>query len=111
MSGWGPWSVLWVDFSPQVGREQAGRRPAIVVGSPLAVQIGARSGLVLVVPCTSTDRGHAWQPKIALGGKHGVAMCEQIRSISRRRVVGLHPEALSEQEIDEIRTVLHRLIA
>lgn len=29
-----PWQVWWVDFDPQLGREQAGLRPAIVVSTP-----------------------------------------------------------------------------
>lgn len=105
-----PWAVLWVDFDPQVGREQAGRRPAIVVGSPQALQIGIRSQLVLVVPCTSTDRGYAWQPKINLDGKPGVAMCDQLKSVSGLRVVGAHKGVLSEIEIGAIRVVLRRML-
>src|SRR5690606_8766262 len=41
-----PWQVWWVDFDPQVGREQAGRRPAIVVGSTLACSLPNRLAIV-----------------------------------------------------------------
>jgi mRNA interferase MazF len=111
MSQHAAWSVLWVDFDPQVGREQAGRRPAIVVASPLAARIGERSGLTTVVPCTSTDRNLPWQPRIELGGRPGVAMCDQIKTIRTRRVAGLHPGTLTADEIDRIKQVLHSLLA
>ncbi|MGH7911626.1 MAG: type II toxin-antitoxin system PemK/MazF family toxin [Candidatus Dormibacteraceae bacterium] len=83
-----PWQVWWVQLNPQVGHEQAGRRPAIVVGTELACQIPNR--LALVVPCTHTDRGLPWQPAIALGDRPGFAMCDQLKAVDRRRLQRLH---------------------
>ena len=42
--------IVWVDFDPQAGHEQAGRRPALVV-SPRAYN--QKVGLVLLCPITS----------------------------------------------------------
>jgi mRNA interferase MazF len=105
-----PWSVLWVDLDPRVGREQAGRRPAIVVGSPLAAQIGQRNDLIIVVPCTTTDRGLPWHPPVTLGDRRGVAMCEQIKAISLQRVRGAHRAVLSPEEIAAVKQALRRLL-
>jgi mRNA interferase MazF len=85
-----PWTVLKVNLSPHVGHEQAGYRPAIVIGSRLGTQIGQRMGLVTVVPCSRTDRGFPWHPQITLDGDPGVAMCDQLKSVSVQRVAGLH---------------------
>ncbi|MHB1527725.1 MAG: type II toxin-antitoxin system PemK/MazF family toxin, partial [Candidatus Dormibacteria bacterium] len=46
--------MWWTNFDPQVGREQAGLRPAIVVGTAFACQVPNQ--LAFVVPCTTTDR-------------------------------------------------------
>lgn len=79
-----PWQVWAVRFDPQVGSEQAGTRPAVVIGSPLMCDLMRR--LVLVVPCTTRDRGLAWQPALTLAESSWV-MCEHVKSISRERLV------------------------
>ncbi len=83
-----PWQVWWVDFDPQVGREQALVRPAIVVGTRLACAIP--NNLAIVIPCTSTNRKLPWQPEIELGGRAGYAMCDQIKVIDRSRIKRPH---------------------
>lgn len=45
--------LIWTDFDPRVGREQSGRRPALVV-SPSA--FWQASGFAIVCPITSTVR-------------------------------------------------------
>jgi mRNA interferase MazF len=45
--------LIWVDFDPRVGREQCGRRPALVV-SPAALWLTSR--FVIVCPVTSRVR-------------------------------------------------------
>ena len=106
-----PFTAWWVDFDPQIGSEQAGRRPAIVVGTQLAAQVAARNNLVIVVPCSSTDRSLPWQPKLNLGGHPGVAMCDQIKSISVRRISKPYPGTLSASEVAQIKHALGALIA
>ena len=47
--------AIWLDFDPQAGREQAGRRPAIVL-SPGAYNV--KSGLAIICPITSRLKGY-----------------------------------------------------
>lgn len=42
--------LVWTDFNPQAGREQSGRRPALVL--PPRVY-NEKTGLALMVPITS----------------------------------------------------------
>jgi mRNA interferase MazF len=83
-----PGDVVWVKPEIVVGREQAGRRPALVVAGAGYLQTVDR--LALVVPITAVDRG--WPNHIELLGtelrQRSWAMSEQIRTISRERVVG-----------------------
>jgi mRNA interferase MazF len=83
-----PGDVVWVKPEIVVGREQAGRRPALVVAGAGYVQTVDR--LVLVVPITAVDRG--WPNHIEVLGtelqQRAWAMSEQIRTISRERLVG-----------------------
>lgn len=83
-----PGEIVWVVLDPVVGREQSGRRPAVVVSSRAHISIA--DTLVMVVPVTSVDRG--WSNHVLLRGdvfdRASWAMTEQVRTISRQRVVG-----------------------
>jgi len=83
-----PGDVVWVSPETAVGREQAGRRPALVVAA--AGYLQTIDTLALVVPITTVDRG--WPNHIAIFDTElehrSWAKSEQIRTISRERVVG-----------------------
>ncbi len=83
-----PGDVVWVQPEIAVGREQSGRRPALVVAS--ADYLQTVDTLALVVPITSVDRG--WPNHVEVIGAQLESRCwamsEQIRTISRERVVG-----------------------
>lgn len=83
-----PGDVVWVEPEIVVGREQTGRRPALVVAGVGYLQVV--DTLALVVPITSVNRG--WPNHIEVTGTQlehrSWAMSEQIRTISRERVVG-----------------------
>ena len=80
---------IWeVDLNPIVGREQAGRRPVLIV-SDNALNSSPR-GLVVVIPITGTSRGLPTHVPVVPpeGGltKPSVMMTEQIRAISKDRL-------------------------
>lgn len=49
----GTGDLIWTDFDPTKGREQAGRRPALVVSSAAFTE---NTGLAIVCPITSRVR-------------------------------------------------------
>lgn len=79
--------IWYVDFDPQVGREQAGIRPALVVSNDSFNTI--RNNLHIICPLTTTDRGLSYH--IPVGPIEGVlsrpslVMCEQVRSHDLQR--------------------------
>ena len=83
-----PGDVVWVAPDAAVGREHSGRRPALVVAGPDYLQL--IDSLAVVVPLTSVDRG--WPNHIPVSGatlqSASWAMTEQVRTISRERIVG-----------------------
>lgn len=71
--------IVYLDFDPQSGHEQRGRRPALVVSNNLFNRV---SSLTMVCPITNTDRGHPFH--IRLDGRTkstGVVMCDQARML------------------------------
>ena len=77
--------IVYLDFDPQAGHEQKGRRPALVVSNDLFNRV---SSLTMVCPITHTDRGHPFHVRLDNRTKtDGVIMCDQARmlDLNRRR--------------------------
>lgn len=71
--------VIWLNFDPQAGHEQAGYRPALVL-SPKAYN--GKTGLCLAVPITNQDKGYPFELALpAACQTTGVALCDQVRSL------------------------------
>lgn len=80
--------LWWAAPDPSVGREQAGRRPVLVISN--ARYHEAVTTLVVTVPVTSVER--RWPNHVRICSSSGLphdsfAMTEQVRTISRTRLV------------------------
>ena len=68
-----------MDFDPQAGYEQRGRRPAIVVSNS---HFNRYSKTVLVCPITHTDKNHPFHVRLNEGANtSGVVLCDQIKAL------------------------------
>ena len=71
--------VVWIDFNPQTGHEQAGRRPAIVL-SPSAYN--GKVGLAILCPITNQAKGYPFEVPIPTGlAVKGVILADQVKSL------------------------------
>lgn len=71
---------IWLQFNPQAGREQAMRRPALVL-SPRGYNL--RSGLCVVCPTTNQNKGYPFEATLPQGfDVSGVVLSDQIKSLS-----------------------------
>lgn len=69
--------IVFMDFSPHVGREQAGRRPALV----LSQHEYNRSGLGLFCPITTKVKGYSFEVPLSEGMKtNGVVLSNHVKS-------------------------------
>jgi mRNA interferase MazF len=74
--------VVWISLNPQAGREQAGRRPALVI-SPHAYN--AKVGLALLCPITSQVKGYPFEVAVPAGlPVAGVVLSDHVRSLDWR---------------------------
>ena len=74
--------VVWLDFTPQAGHEQAGRRPGVVL-SPAAYN--RKVGLALVCPITTQAKGYPFEVAIPADRVvAGVVLADQVKSIDWR---------------------------
>jgi mRNA interferase MazF len=75
--------IGWLTMSPQQGREQAGRRPAICL-SPRSYN--RKSGLAVFCPITSKKKGYPFEVAIdAKKGISGVVLADQMKSLDWRK--------------------------
>jgi mRNA interferase MazF len=71
--------IIWLDFDPQLGREQKGRRPALVVSNETFNNF---SKLAIVCPITNTDKNYPFHIKLDKRTKiAGVILCDQTRTL------------------------------
>ncbi len=92
---------VWLDFTPQAGTEQAGRRPALVL-SPKDFNIA--TGLAFVCPLTSQVKGGSFEVSVPKGtGLGGVVLSEHLRSVDWvERKAGFHSKAPQDLLADVI---------
>lgn len=71
--------IVWLQFNPQAGHEQAGHRPALVL-SPASYN--RRSGLMLCCPMTSQRKGYPFEVVIAADtDRDSVVLADQVKSL------------------------------
>ncbi len=71
--------IVWLNFNPQTGREQSGRRPALVI-SPQAYN--EKTNLAIFCPITSQVKGYPFEVKIPDDLEiSGVILSDQIKSL------------------------------
>jgi mRNA interferase MazF len=70
--------IVWLDFDPQAGREQAKRRPALVVTDRTYNQA---SGLALVCPLTSRRRPYPFALPVTIDKVEGAVLVDHVKSL------------------------------
>ncbi|TKS63818.1 MAG: toxin MazF [Nitrospira sp.] len=71
--------IVWLQFNPQAGHEQAGHRPALVL-SPASYN--RRSGLMLCCPMTSQRKGYPFEVVNAVDtDRESVVLADQVKSL------------------------------
>lgn len=74
--------VVWLDFNPQAGHEQAGKRPAFVLSPAVYNQ---KVGLALFCPITNQIKGYPFEVDIPESMKvTGTVLADQIKSLDWR---------------------------
>lgn len=106
--GWVPEAgdIIWISFDPQVGHEQAGHRPALVL-SPAAYN--GFTGLLLCVPLTTKSKGYKFEVQIA-GRRPGVALADQVKSFDWRARGARRQGNASAAELEAVRARARALI-
>jgi mRNA interferase MazF len=100
--------LIWLTFDPQAGREQAGRRPALVLSPRI---YNAKAGLALVCPITNQTKGYPFEvPVPANPGLTGVILADHVKSIDWRARRAERAGRCTVEAVDEVRARLAPLL-
>jgi mRNA interferase MazF len=89
--------IVWLQFDPQAGHEQAGHRPALVLTPE---RYNAMRGMMLCCPMTTKVKGYVFEVLVERSPP-SVALVDQIKSLDwrarkARRKGKAPPEAVAE---------------
>ena len=70
--------IVWLEFNPQIGHEQSGFRPALIISGEI---YNKKTGLCLAMPITSRIKGYPFEVNIKTKNIQGVILSDQIKSL------------------------------
>lgn len=98
--------LVWLEFNPQAGHEQAGHRPAVVL-SPAAYN--GRTGLMVCCPVTTRIKGYPFE--VALASQPGsVVLSDQVSNLDWRARRATRKGKVLDPELRQVRAKLRALI-
>ena len=100
--------IVWLHFTPQAGREQAGRRPALVI-SPRSYN--RKVGLALFCPITSHVKGYPFEVQLPEGLEvSGAILSDQLKSLDYRARRAVFVERADPAVIEEVLAKIAALV-
>jgi mRNA interferase MazF len=95
-------------FDPQAGREQARRRPALVLSPRM---YNAKSGLALACPITNRAKGYPFEVAVPAGqGVTGVILADHVKSLDWKARRAEKLGRCTTEVVDEVRARLAPLL-
>ena len=98
--------IVWLNFDPKVGREQAGHRPALVL-SP--ARYNKASDLMICCPMTSRIKNYPFEVVIS-GSTPSAVLSDQIKSVDWRNRGARFKGVITATELADVRAKIRALI-
>jgi len=91
--------IVWLDFNPQAGHEQAGHRPALVISRKI---YNEKAGLVLVCPITSKVKNYPFAVNLPPKEGGGCVLVDQIKSVDWQVRQAKHKAKAPKKVMEEV---------
>ena len=99
--------IVWLDFNPQLGHEQRGRRPALVLSHKA---YNDKIGLCMFCPITSREKGYPFEVKIIGIKINGCVLSDQVKSLDWKvrniEFIEKVGEEIMKEVIDKIKVII-----
>lgn len=99
--------VAWLEFDPQAGHEQAGRRPALVI-SPASYN--GRTGLMVCCPLTTQIKGYPFEVRVDVDGIGSAVLADQVKSLDWKVRRAKRKGAVPELVMADVRAKIKALL-
>lgn len=91
--------LVWLDFNPQTGHEQKGRRPAICISQK---RYNQKVGLALFCPITSHIKGYPFEIVLDNHSINGCILSDQVKNLDYKKRSCDFIEKTTEEEINAV---------
>jgi len=99
--------IVWLHFDPRAGREQAGRRPALVL---TPARYNAARGMMICCPMTTKIKGYPFEVVVSLKPPSAV-LADQVKSLDWKARRATRKGVAAEHVLAEARAKLRALLA
>lgn len=99
--------VVWLQFTPQRGHEQSGKRPALIL-SPKSYN--QKTSLAICCPITTKIKDYPFEVRIRGKKINGVVLADQIKSLDWRAREAIFVEKAPGSVVAEVKTLLKILL-
>lgn len=99
--------IVWLDFSPTVGHEQKGKRPAIVI-TPSSYN--KKTFMAIVCPITTKTKGYPFEVTINSSSVNGFALVDQLKAIDWHAKKIEYSCKTSNSELNKILNMINLLL-
>lgn len=98
--------IVWLDFDPQAGREQKGRRPALVISPKI---YNEKTNLAVFCPITSKRKNYPFEVLIPDNDRiNGVILSDQVKNLDWK---SRNAELITNLQSDAMLEVMAKLEA
>lgn len=100
--------IVWLEFDPQAGREQAGRRPAVVL-TPEGYN--KKTNLLVCCPLTTQIKGYPFEVLVEIDGVQSAILSDQVKSLDWRIRKAKYKNKVSSAILGEVKAKAKSLLS
>lgn len=100
--------IVWLEFDPQAGREQAGHRPALIL-SPASYN--DKVSLAVCCPLSTKVKGYPFEVEVETGKTTSVVLSDQVKSLDWRERKAKFKSKVSSSQLKQVRENIKALLS
>ena len=100
--------IVWLQFDPQAGHEQAGHRPALVLSPAI---YNSKAQLMVCCPLSTKVKNHPFEVQITMNGVEGVVLSDQVKSLDWKVRQAIKKDSASDAVMREVKAKIRALLA
>ncbi len=100
--------IVWLQFDPQAGHEQAGHRPALVLSPAI---YNSKAQLMVCCPLSTKVKNHPFEVQLTMNGIEGVVLSDQVNSLDWKVRRAIKKDQAPDAVMREVKAKIRALLA